>query len=187
MIHLEVDSIKAQGFLHAKIGKVANARPALRKVQYYVISRIAAQFKVLRKGGVYRGVRWADLQGRPGIRQRSGISTRGAAFGGYREGVYGDVATHKIRGGIVTGGKTTLGALRPSGKRVTASSAVMVDTGTMLRKTGRWIKRLTANEIVFGINLKYAGRQNKMRPFLFFELPKDLDKAREICLEHFKR
>lgn len=187
MIKLEVETTKAQRFLRAKAERAGDARPALKKVQKYVIARIKLQFHKLSRGGTFRGVRWADLQGRPGERKREGYSTRGGPFGGYRKGVYSDLATRKVRGGTRTTGRYTLGAMRPSGKRVTASSAVMHDTGKLLRSAGQFIRLLTPNQIVFGTNLLYAGPQEKRRPFMFFELPRDLDEAQRICLEHFKR
>lgn len=186
MISLEVDDKKARRLLRVKSRKVRDVRPMLLKFQKYIIARIRIQFHKLRKGGKFRGVFWADLQGRPGSRKRAGISTRGGAFGGYRAGVRWDIATRKVKGGTRTGGKYTLGAMRPSGKRVTADSAVMDDTGTLKRKAGTWIKRLTRNEIVFGTNLLYAGPQDARRRFMFFELPRDLNVARRLCVEHFR-
>lgn len=186
MINIYLDDKKAQGLLRAKVRKHRDVRPALLKIQHYMVTRIALQFQKLHKGGRDRGVHWRDLQGRPGKRQRAGYSTRDGAQGGYRQGVYSDVATRRIRGGVITGGESTLGALRPSGKRVTADSAVMQDTGRLLRSAGKWIKRLSWNRIDFGTNVNYAARQDKMRRFMFFQIPRDLNEARRICIQHFR-
>lgn len=186
MINFHLDDRKVKRLLRAKARKHRDVRPALLKFQHYIVARIALQFQRLSKGGRFRGVYWPDLQGRPGKRQRAGISTRGGAFGGYRPGVYSDLATRRVRGGTRTGGEMALGALRPSGKRVTTDSAVMQDTGTLLRKAGKWIKMLTWNRIDFGTNLSYAAAQDEMRPFMFFQIPRDLNEARRICMRHFR-
>ncbi len=186
MIDLQLDDRKIKRVLRAKVKKHRDVRPALLKIQHYIVARIGLQFARLSKGGRFRGVRWPDLQGRPGKRVGFGYSTRGGAFGGYRTGVYSDVATHQLRGGARTSGEQTLGALRPSGKRITNDSSVMQDTGTLLRKAGKWISRLTRNEIQFGTNLSYAAAQDELRPFMFFQIPRDLNEARRICIRHFR-
>lgn len=186
MIDLYLDDRKVKRLMRAKVKKHRDVRPALLRIQHYIIARIGLQFQRLSKGGRFRGVYWPDLKGRPGERTGFGHSTRDGAFGGYRTGVYSDVATRKIKGGVRTSGEKTLGALRPSGKRITDDSAVMIDTGTMLRKAGKWIARLTRNEIQFGTNLSYAAAQDELRPFMFFQIPRDLNEARRICMRHFR-
>ncbi len=188
MIRFEVDATKANRRLTVLSGRAEDARPWLKKFRLYIISQTRLMFHKLRKGGQFRGVEWADLKGRPHTRTgRGGHVTREGAFGGYSPGVYSDVASRKTLGGRRNTGYRTLGALRPSGKRVTLESAVMQDTGTLLRRAGQWIKKLNHNEITFGVgNLIYAARQNKMRLFMFFELPRDLNEGRRLCKEHFE-
>lgn len=189
MIRLEMDATKANRRLKALSERAEDARPWLRKFRLYMIARTRLMFGRLRKGGRYRGVYWPDIKGRPHARTgRGGYVTREGAFGGYSAGVYSDTTSRRTLGGRRNTGYRTLGALRPSGKRVTDNSAVMQDTGTLLRRAGQWIKRMNHNEIVFGVgNLIYAAPQNRMRPFMFFELPRDLNEGRRLCKEHFAR
>ena len=61
----------------------------------------------------------------------------------------------------------SIGSKRPSGKRITRSSNLMQDTGTLARRTGSILSLLT-NGASFTTRLIYAKIQHGMRPALFW-------------------
>lgn len=64
---------------------------------------------------------------------------------------------------------------RPSGARVSASSALLQDTGTLRQMAAHEIVRITPTTMAIGTRLKYASWIDKKRPFLFVT-EKDGDK-----------
>jgi len=75
---------------------------------------------------------------------------------------------------------------KPPSRRGEWNALLLQDTGKLKREAATTVFRLTSNEIVFGTRLHYAKRQQRMRPFLFFNLPEDTNTAREIAARFLK-
>lgn len=69
---------------------------------------------------------------------------------------------------------------RPSGAKVTPSTRLLDDTGRLKQQA---INPRIDNRgaITFEVDLDYAKSVAKRRPFLFFEMPQDLNAAAEIA------
>lgn len=70
------------------------------------------------------------------------------------------------------------GRKRPSGQRVTESSKIELDTGTL--RASNEIKTISQNSLDYGSTLSYAGTQQALRAFLFFT-EEDRRKINSIC------
>jgi hypothetical protein len=78
------------------------------------------------------------------------------------------------------------GKLRPSGQRIKDGDAVMQDTNTMRGRAALVIQQ-TDEQITMGPQgVSYAAEQNAMRPFLFFQIEKDLPKLVTILATHIQ-
>lgn len=76
-----------------------------------------------------------------------------------------------------------LGQLRPSGARVRDGDAIMQDTMT-LRSRAALVMRMTPRSLVLGPQgVRYAAAQQAMRPFLFFDVPTDINQLERLALE----
>lgn len=169
---LKVDDRKARALMRdvEKVG--GDVRPALRRFHAYTRVRTDRTFRRLRRGGTYRGVRW------------DGFAPQYTRKGG-RDGT-GDTSTVPAEGGIakVRGRGVVKGRLRPSRTRVDSTSAVMQDTKTLRARAAATMFTLAKTRIVFGTNLKYARRQQDLRRFLFFELPRDRREFMQLLQEY---
>lgn len=150
----------------------------LKSVRRVMNKNIGLQFVKLRRGGTARGVSW-----RPFANQYQRM------FDGQTVTAAGGVPrvrpAWKPKG--VKRGKTTgsvLGRKRPSGRRVTRSSNLMQDTGAM-RAQRASINFLSPAVIRFGATVPYAARQNQLRPWAFFEVPKDIDESDKAAFKTF--
>ena len=123
----------------------------------YMTSVITGMFIRLQSGGTDRGVTWPWFA--PQYTRSDGTV----------------VPAEGTRG--------VLGRLRPSGKRVTRRSNLMRDTGRMQsglldqRKTGK--KRM-----ILDSSVEYTGYQNQLRPFQFFEYPRDYNMAEAMARKY---
>jgi len=182
--------------------RVRDLRPAWNSFHDYMMGETGMTFRALAHGGTYRGVTWkpfADQYTRntDGVtvpawggveRIRAGRSTRTAA--GRRTVLY--KRAYALMGAGASAFRTRTrgpvrGRLRPSGKRVTKDSNLMRDTGKMSGEAGmnmRGLKTIRPKSLVMFVRQGYAQAQNAMRPFLFFNVPKDADKATQIISEH---
>lgn len=80
-----------------------------------------------------------------------------------------------------------MGKLRPSGKRVTSSSSLLQDTG-LLKAQSQLVRSLSNKHVIMGTKgVSYAGHQQKSRPFLFFQVPKDTREFGKIILNRLDR
>lgn len=117
-------------------------------------------FKRLKKGGSFRGVTW------PGFAPQY---------------IRKDGTVVPAEGGIpkVRGEGTVKGRKRASGKRVTASSNLLRDTGRLQASALSRVKK-TKTVMVMDTPEKYAGWQNQLRPFQFFQIPQDEKVAKQM-------
>jgi len=158
---LSIDKDQAEILLKTKAKQLGNLRPFFTNLYSYMLSRTLLTFRTLKKGGSFRGVTWkwfADQYTRKG-------GTRVPAEGGVA----------KMRGeGIVKG------RLRGGGKsdvdRVDAGSNLLRHRGILANAALNRVHK-TRQTMVMNTNVDYADRQQAMRPFQFFELPKDEDVA----------
>lgn len=183
--HLTIEDAAVQRMIRGVRVAAQDATAGFREFAQYMRVRTDQTFSRLRLGGTFRGVTWAYFKpqytrkdgtvvpawgGTP--RLRAGRSAR-TASGGFRKRGIGRTTT-----------KGVLGRLRPSGKRVKRGDAIMQDTKTM-RNRAALVVRLTGNEMVLGPQgTIYAAAQNRMRRFLFFEVPRDSDKLAKIMAKH---
>lgn len=75
--------------------------------------------------------------------------------------------------------ESSIGSVRPSGKRITRSSNLLQDTGTLARRTGSTFV-LLANGANFETRLPYAELQHSKRPALFW-IDKDANPVSAIA------
>ena len=66
-----------------------------------------------------------------------------------------------------------IGKKRPSGQIVEQGDALLDDTGTLKGNAIDPQLKIQPKRLVMGVNLDYAAKQQRMRPFLFFHQPKD--------------
>ena len=143
---------------------------AFKRFRVYMLRQTGLTFRSLKRGGTYRGVTWKPYADQY-TRKTDGVTV--PAWGKVR----------KVHGvGLVKG------RLRPSGKRVTASSNLMRDTGRLSAAAGQTLSyRNRGKTMRMGTNVSYAEEQQKLRPFLFFQIPQDEEKLRELFVEEFER
>ncbi len=152
----------------------------LKSIRRIMALRIKVMFARLAKGGKDRGVlwKWYPLQYR-----RKTDGARVPAFGGIPRIAPAWAPPGKDRGEVRG---QVLGRLRPSGRRVTPQSQMMQDNRTMLNSVGA-ITLSNENVIRFGPTQSYAKFQNRLRPFMFFENPKDVTASRSAAGATYKR
>lgn len=151
----------------------AQARMILLRFAAYMMQQTGMTFRALSHGGTYRGVTWKPFA-KQYTRKTDGVTV--PAWGGVA----------KLRGqGVVQGRK------RPSGQWVTQTSNLMRDTGIMAAAAGSsWRFENQNHRIIMsteGPAKKYAPRQQALRPFLFFHLPNDLTRFKQIADEVIHR
>jgi hypothetical protein len=150
-------------------GQIDNPRAVLLEWHATMLRRTAMTFRQLKHGGHYRGVTWRPFA--PQYRRK----TTGEVVP-----AWGGLARLRGRGRV-------LGRLRPSGQRITARSNLLRDTGRMAAAAGltrRWPNPYTLDMETHTV--KYAPRQQAMRPFLFYQLPQDQDDFTKLVLTHIR-
>jgi len=75
----------------------------------------------------------------------------------------------------------------PPARRGGAGALLLQDTGRLRREAAATIFVRSDSETSFGTLLPYAAAQQKMRPFLFFELPGDAETARDVAINFLRR
>jgi len=165
-IDIRIDDESARRMLREKKHKAENWQPAARLIHRQMQVNADSMFVRNRRGGRHRGVTW-----KPFADQYTRIT---------------DGATVPAEGGVrrLRGSGQVLGRLRPSGTRVTSSSGLLQDTGT-LRSRALISRRITKTKLVMSSgNVRYARRQHDMRPWAFFHLPNDMRMMQRILLRH---
>jgi len=149
---------------------IEDPRPVLLEFQAYMRQQTVEMFERNAHGGAHRGKTWPPFKPQY-TRKTDGMVV--PAWGG----------VPKLRGGGMV-----LGRLRPSGKRITPTSNLMRDYGAMYQRAGmalRWEDN--GKTIVMATPQSYAPKQQKMRPFSFYQIPQDPDKLVAIAREHLTR
>ncbi len=141
-----------------------------KRFRVYMIRQTSLTFRALKRGGSYRGVTWKWYKDQY-TRKADGVTV--PAQGRVR----------KVHGvGLVKG------RMRPSGKRVTASSNLLRDTGRLSAAAGQTLSfRNRGKTMRMGTNVSYAEEQQKLRPFLFFQVPQDEVVLREMFVQELER
>ena len=158
MLELKVKTDDAKIVLQNKTEQARDLRPFFTNFYTYMQSRTQLTFKNLRKGGSFRGVHW------PWFAKQYTRKTDGA--------------TIPAEGGISrlysTG--TVKARLRGRGKsekdRVKPTSNLLRHRGVLYKAALNTVQKRAAR-MTMDTSVNYAGRQNALRPFQFFELPKD--------------
>ncbi len=166
MIAVEIENRDTKILLNVLQKKISNLNPFFVNIQAYMQSVTIQTFKRLKSGGRYRGVEW--LWFAPQYTRMDGAVI--SAEGGMA----------KIQGK----GKVK-GRLRHSGKRISKSSNIMRDTGRLQSSALDWIHK-RKNVMIMDTKLDYAKYQNKLRPFAFFEIPKDERVIQGLFLKHIE-
>ena len=151
--------------------KAKNPKPMLKKFHIYILGRTGMMFRRLAHGGSFRGVTWKGYKPQY-VRKTDGVTVP----------AHGGVA--KLRGE-----GTVLGRRRgPGGQRVTASSNLLRSTGRLAAAAGTTVRFVRGGKVMLMItrNVKYGGKQQEDRPFLFFQVPKDLRVAERLAQEHLE-
>jgi len=153
---------KALAELRQTVIKVVNLRTPLKQFGVYMIQRTKQTFIMLGKGGTFRGVTWKPFANQY-VRKDGTVIP---AWGGIEK---------------VKGKGKVLGRLRPSKKRVTEQSE-------LLRDTVQLYAAIPSGMIVddeglhIATSKEYGVYQQRTRPFLFFEVPKDINELRKFII-----
>ena len=148
--------------------KSKDVRKGWQVFQQYMRVRTDQTFEKLRHGGSFRGVRWKYFA--PQYKRKDGTVV--PAWGGIP----------KVRGGGMVQGRR-----RASGALLKKGDSIVQDTET-LRKSAAMVQRQTGDVLELGPGgLIYAAYQQRMRPFLFFETPKDLTQLTKIMVTEIRK
>jgi len=143
---IEFHGEEAKIYLKDHQKRMSNLRPFFINFYTYMTSVLTGMFIRLKSGGRDRGVTWSWFA--PQYARADGTV----------------VPAEGTRG--------VQGRLRPSGKRVTRRSNLMRDTGRM--QSGLLdVRRSSKKKLIMDSSVQYTGYQNQLRPFQFFEYPKD--------------
>lgn len=172
---LDIEAEEALRFLKANADRVKDVSGGFREFHQYMVIQTDSMFKKLKKGGTHRGVTWPKFADQY-TRKTDGVTV--PAWGG----------VPKVRGG-----GTVKGRLRASsgkgrgGKRITSQSALLQDLGNLRAKAATGVRKVRKDLLQFGTSVEYAAAQSKWRPFLFFNLPKDLEMCRRILVSWIEK
>ena len=148
--------------------KMSNLRPFFINFQTYMTSVTGNTFKRLKKGGTFRGVTWKGFA--PQYMRDDGTVI--PAEGG----------VPKVRGeGVVLGRKRG-----ETDSRVSKSSNLLRNTATLQNSALNrvYMKKTLMVMDTRGLAAKRAGWQNQLRPFQFFEIPRDENVARDMLAKY---
>lgn len=149
---------------------IADPRPVLLEFQAYMREQTVQMFERNARGGTHRGVTWKPFKPQY-TRKTDGVVV--PAWGG----------VPKLRGGGMV-----LGRLRPSGKRLTSTSNLMRDIGAMFQRAGMALRWEDGGKtIVMATPKSYAPKQQKMRPFSFYQVPQDIEKLESLGQAYIDR
>ena len=168
MIDIQVNANNALVRIDNLKKNAADFRKAWKIIHAYMISAITLQFDRLGKGGTDRGVVWPDFK----YQYIRSANFKVPAGGGVAK-------VHNFS-------ELVLGRLRgETKKRVNASSKLLQNDGTL---KGALLQKFTATptKLVMDTadNSKKVAFQNRLRPFQFFEVPRDSDVIRDTIARH---
>jgi hypothetical protein len=152
--------------------KMSNLRPFFINFQTYMQSVTGNTFKRLKKGGTFRGVTWNPFA--PQYIRKDGTVV--PAEGGIQ----------KVRGEGMVKGRLRGEEGKSDAYRVKSTSNLLRNTATLQNSALNKISKTKTKMIMDtgGKAAKYAGWQNQIRPFQFFEIPKD-EKVAQRMLEKY--
>ena len=195
MLRIQVENSEAVLAIKNVQANAGNLRAFFIDFTTYMQGQTLRMFQKLGRGGAYRGVTWNKFAPQytrktDGVtvpaegnvpRVRAGMSARKRNSGRqFVSGAGQDMYSRQFTGKKSTGKERTVrGRLRPSGKRVTSQSKLMQDTG-QLKSAALNRVNMSDTRLVMDTSTKYAGYQNQLRPFAFFEVPRDLAVAEKI-------
>lgn len=161
MIRIKVQKKATEVYIEGLKERLGDLRPAFIDFYAYMQRRIVLMFSRLKRGGEFRGVRWKWFA--PQYRRQDGTV------------VPAEGMVPKVRGqGRV------LGRLRHSGKRVTPRSSLMQDTGRLRNTVLNQMDVRRGTILSMDTKLDYAKYQDSLRPFQFFEDPRDVNMLRRL-------
>ena len=144
-------------------------RQILNAYAKFMRRRIVGHMEKLKKGGTYRGAYWAPFK--PYYTRADG--TEVPAWGGIPK---------------VRGKGNVKGRLRHSGRRMTAGSKLLQDTGHLKNEVAAHYEvsdNLSSVSISSGGTIPYEGAQHAMRPFMFIS-KEDFTEFRSQVLSKYK-
>ena len=194
MMELQIQDEAVKKLLSQVDKALSTGRAVFKEFSVYFRQVTDNTFKKLRHGGSYRGVSW-DYFAPQYTRKTDSVVV--PAWGGVpkiKAGYAKKTKTIKLKTKSIkiiqfgkTGGKNVRGKLRPSGTRVKQGDSVVQDSGT-LRARAALVVALKSEKLVVGPQgVSYAADQQEMRPFLFFEQPKDSEALLKIALRHLQK
>ncbi len=178
---LDLNDARARAMLGGVSLAAFNPDAAWAESAQYMRVRTTLTFSRLRAGGTYRGVTWKPFA--PQYTRKDGTVV--PAWGGVRRVRAGYIQKGKHKGermSRVSG--VVKGRLRPSGKRVTKSSALMQDTMTLRTRAALVIRRNRFMMQLGPQGVRYAAHQNSLRRLLFFDIPTDATAIGRIFARH---
>lgn len=110
--------------------------------------------------------------------RRTGLTFRELRHGGSFRGVYWKPFA-----------ASSIGRLRPSGRRITTSSNLLRDTGRLAAEAGTTQNWQDGGRTLLMTtrDVSYGAEQQAMRKFLFFEIPVDNEAGARIAKEEIER
>ncbi len=155
MITVQVQNDKAIALINGLRGRIEDLQPVFVNFHGYMMRRTQLTFSKLKRGGRFRGVQWRWFA--PQYRRADGTVV--PAEGGI---------PRAVGKGVVKGRK------RHSGKRVTRSSSLMRDTGRLYTAALTRQRIVQGRKLIMDTPVRYAPFQHRLRPFQFFEVPRDV-------------
>jgi len=172
MIEFQIKTDESKIVLQDTVKRLSDMRPFFVNFWAYMQSRTQLTFTKLRKGGKFRGVTWPWFAGQY-TRVTDGVKV--PAEGGVAR---------------LSGKGTVKGRFRGKGKsekdRVKPTSNLLRHRGVMYNAALSQVKK-TATRLEMDTPVNYADEQNAMRPFQFFELPKDGQIAARMAGKYISR
>lgn len=177
---LDVETAEVNKLLGKVKDKLSGGSNVFRMFAAYMRTVTDNTFRRLRRGGIYRGVKWSYFSNQY-TRKTDGVTV--PAWGGVPR-----LKKKKLKSGkgfYKNQGKVK-GRLRPSGTRVKQGDSVVQDLGT-LRARAALVGYLGDDKVTMGPQgVTYAAAQQRMRPFIFFEVPKDASQLLAFALKEVK-
>ncbi len=140
-------------------GQLRDLRPVFREFHVYHAREIDSVFRTLGRGGTTREITWRDFapSSLPHARQRDGRRSYGRRGG-----------TAPLARSQRSTGPMTLGAMRPSGQRLTLRSKLLQDTGALRASASTGVFMLTKDALAYGSDKDYAANVAKTHPWYTF-------------------
>lgn len=165
--NIRVDDKNVRRMLKGIRATAADFRDGFREFQQYMRVVTERTFARNRLGGTSRGVRWKYFA--PMYTRKDGTVV--PAWGGIKK---------------ARGKGNVLGRIRRPGVRLKQGDALLDSTST-LKGRATLTQRIDGRSITMGPGgLVYAAYQDRMRPFLFFETPKDLNVLTKILVRRIR-